>query len=134
MAEGLLRHKGLASGREDLVVSSMGISDLDNEPATEHTRAVCMAQGVDISHHRSRPLTGGELKEADLIFCMETLHKEFVKTFFPWYQDKIFLLGAWPGKETRKSGIQDPMGGSLKVYQRIFSIIETHINRIFPLL
>jgi len=134
MAEGLLRHKGLVPGREDVIVSSMGISGLNNEPATEHTRAVCLANGFDMSQHRSRPVIGDELKGADLIFCMETVHKEFVRTFFPWYKDKTFLLGAWPGKETRKSGIQDPMGGSLQVYRRIFSIIETHIDRILPLL
>lgn len=134
MAEGLLRHKWAASGREDLIVTSMGVSGLDNDPATDFAKAVCLEHGFDISRHRSRSIAGDELKAADLILCMEPVHREFVKTFFPWYQNKIFLLGAWPEKETRKSGIEDPVGGSLEMYRKTFSVIETHIDRILPLL
>jgi len=133
-AEGLLRYKGLKKGRDDLIVSSMGISGLENVPATPFAQTVCREHGFDISPHRSRPLMGEELRTADLILCMEPVHREFLKTFFPWDKDKIFLLGAWPEKETRKSPIQDPMGGPLEIYQRIYGIIETHIDRILPLL
>jgi len=134
MAEGLLRHKGLNTERDDLIVSSMGISGLDNVPATQFAQKVCKEHGFDISSHRSRPLMGEELRTANLILCMEPVHREFLKTFFPWDKDKFFLLGAWPEKETRKSPIQDPMGGPLEIFRRIYGIIETHIDRIFPLL
>ena len=134
MAEGLLRHKGLNTGRDDLVVSSMGISGLDNVPATEFAQEVCKEHGFDISSHRSRPLMGEELRAADLILCMEPVHRQFLKTFFPWDKDKTFLLGAWPGRETRKNSIQDPMGGTLEMFRRTYDIIETHIDRILPLI
>jgi len=133
-AEGLLHYKGLKYGRDDLIVSSMGIAGLDNIPATEYAQAVCKKHGFDISSHRSRPLVGEELESADLILCMEPPHREFVKAFFPQHKYKIFLLGAWPGKETRKSFIQDPMGGSMEMYQKVYDIIEMHIQRILPLL
>lgn len=134
MAEGYLRQKFHEMGRDDLKVSSMGIHGLDDAPATDLAQAVCEEHGGDIASHRSRSLVGDELQNADFIFCMEPVHKKFVQTFFPWQRDKIFLLAAWPGKETRKSFIADPMGGSYEDYQRIFSIIRSHIDRILPLL
>jgi protein-tyrosine phosphatase len=134
MAEGLMRHKWREMGRDDLQVSSMGIHGLNDIPATEYAQKVCKENGVDISSHRARSLVGEELQKADLILCMEPVHKKFVSTFFPWLRKKVFLLGAWPGKGTRKTTIVDPMGGSYKKYQQIFGTIDTHIQRIIPLL
>jgi len=134
MAEGLLRHKWQEIGRDDLFVSSMGTHGLNGLPPTEYAQVVCKENGFDISSHKARSLVDEDLKKADLILCMESVHKKFVQTFFPWHRDRLFLLGAWPKKETRKSAIDDPMGGSIEEFQRIFSIIEGHIERILPLL
>ena len=129
-----MRHKWREMGRNDLKVSSMGIHGLNDIPATEYAQKICKEHGFDISSHRARSLVGEELQKADLILCMEPVHKKFVQTFFPWLHKKVFLLGAWPEKQTRKSAIKDPMGGSYEKYQAVFSLIKTHIERIFPLL
>jgi protein-tyrosine-phosphatase len=134
MAEGLMRHKFKEAGRDDLIVSSMGIHAQYGFPATEHAQKVCKEDGFDISSHKARYLMGDELEKADLILCMEPVHIKFVKTFFPRIQNKVFLLGAWPDRATRKSPIQDPMGGSYEKYQQVFDLIKHHIERIFPLL
>jgi protein-tyrosine-phosphatase len=134
MAEGLMRHKSKEAGRQDRIVSSMGIHALYGSPATEYAQRVCKKNGFDISSHKARYLMGNELEKADLILCMEPVHIKFVETFFPWTRKKIFLLGAWPDKATRKSAIQDPMGGSYEKYQQVFDLIKSHIERILPLL
>ena len=134
MAEGLMRHKFKKSGRHDRIVSSMGIHALYDSSATEYAQKVCKKTGFDISSHRARYLMGDELEKADLILCMEPVHVKFVGTFFPKTRKKVFLLGAWPDKATRKSAIQDPMGGSYEKYQEVFDLIKHHIERIFPLL
>jgi protein-tyrosine-phosphatase len=134
MAEGLMRHKCKEEGRNDMTVSSMGIHGLNDYSATEYAQKVCEKDGFDISSHKARYLVGDELQMADLILCMEPVHKKFIQTFFPWLHKKVFLLGAWPEKQTRKSAIKDPMGGSYEKYQEIYSLIKTHIERIFPLL
>ena len=134
MAEGLLRHKSKKSGRHGLLVSSMGTHAQYGLQATEYAQKVCEAGGFDISSHEARYLMGDELEKADLIFCMEPIHVKFVGTFFPRTRKKIFLLGAWPEKTTRKSAIQDPMGGSYEKYQQVFDLIKLHIERILPLL
>jgi protein-tyrosine-phosphatase len=134
MAEGLFLHKCREKARYDLTASSMGIHGLDDYPATEYSQKVCKNDGFDISSHKARYLVADELQKADLILCMEPVHKKFVQTFFPWLHKKVFLLGAWPEKQTRKSTIKDPMGGSYEKYQEVYSLIKTHIERIFLLL
>jgi len=134
MAEGFWRYKWHQTERDDTIVSSMGIYGLNDSPATEYAQAVCKKNGFDISSHRARSLVGEELLKADLILCMEPVHKKFVQVFFPWHRDRVALLGAWPDKQTRKSSIEDPMGGSYKKYQKTFGVIKVHIERILPLL
>jgi protein-tyrosine phosphatase len=134
MAEGFMLHKCKEMGRNDLTASSMGIHGLNDYPATEFAQQACEKEGFDISSHKARYLIGDELQQAHLILCMEPVHKKFVQTFFPWLHEKVFLLGAWPEKQTRKSTIKDPMGGSYERYQEVFDLIKTHIERIIPLL
>jgi protein-tyrosine-phosphatase len=134
MAEGYMRHKCKKESRHDITVSSMGIQGLNDYSATEFAQQVCKEDGFDILSHKARYLVGDELQQADLILCMEPVHKKFIQTFFPWLHKKVFLLGAWPEKQTRKSAIKDPMGGSYEKYQEIYHLIKTHIERIFPLL
>ncbi len=134
MAEGFMRYKFEEMGRHDLTVSSMGIHGLNDYSATEYAQKVCEKDGFDISSHKAQSLVADALQKADFIFCMEPVHKKFVQTFFPWLRKKVFLLGAWPEKETRKSAIQDPMGGSYEKYQQVFALIKGHIERIIPLL
>jgi len=132
MAEGILRQRWMDAGISDRTVSSMGVQGLDDSPATDLAQQVCAKNGIDISEHRSRPISGEELQAADLILCMEPGHVSFLNTFYPWHSDRLALLGAWPGKPKRKHTVQDPMGGSLSLYQKVYGIIEAHIDRILP--
>ena len=134
MAEGLLRHHWTAARQGRVAVSSMGTHGLAGEPAQPFARQVCRENGISIEAHIGRALVGDELREADLIFCMEPAQQHFVRTFFPWQKERIHLLAAWPGKETRQSVIADPMGAALAVYRDVFERIAGHVQRILPAL
>ena len=133
-AEGILRQRLEASEIRHIHVSSMGTHGLAGAPASELAREVCQDHGIDISEHRSRGLVGEEIQEADLVLCMEPAHRKFIQTFFPWQKDRVALLGAWPEKEKRKSAIRDPMGSPRKVYEQVFGLIATHVDRILALI
>ncbi|KMQ52866.1 protein tyrosine phosphatase [Chitinispirillum alkaliphilum] len=133
MAEGILSKMLGNAQRLDCKVTSMGIHGLDNQPASENSIIACKENCIDISSHRSRPLVADELVEADVIFTMEIVQKEFIRLFFPRVEEKTFLLGSWPQKETRKGNIRDPIGKSLKEYRKAYREIEKHIKRVFPL-
>jgi protein-tyrosine phosphatase len=112
----------------------MGVHGLDNQPASQYAQKVCLEHGVDISSHRSRQLVYDEMQSAHIVFALERVHKEFIATFFPRFNEKVFLLGAWPDAETKKSNVDDPMGGTLKAYEKCYSIIAHHVDRIIPFL
>jgi len=134
MAEGILKSRWSASGREGLTVSSTGIHGLDRQSASATAQRICSEHGVDISGHVSRPLSFEDLNRAELIFCMEKVHKDFILLFLPQLVDRVFLLAAWPNKETSKCNIKDPMGGSEKVFRQAYDTISGHIDRILPFL
>ena len=48
--------------------------------------------------------------------------------------ERVFLLGAWPGRERRRSDIRDPMGRSKRVYEEVFRVIAGHLERVLPYL
>lgn len=134
MAEALLRVRCADMGRTDLTVTSMGIHGLDTQPATSLGVQVCAENGVDITQHRSRPLSGKELMDADLIFAMEMVQKDFITLFFPHVADRVFLMGSWPADDNKRDNVRDPMGRSIRVYRDIFNIIDREIRRIAPVI
>ena len=66
-AEGILKQRWIEAGENERTVSSMGIHGLDESPATDLAQQVCAENGIDISEHRSRPISGEEIQAADLI-------------------------------------------------------------------
>ena len=134
MAQGILQKKLAGAGLSGCSVTSMGIHGLDNSAASKNAVEVCDEQNIDISSHRSRQLVAEELVNADLIFTMELVHKEFLRLFFPRVEEKCVLLGSWPNKETRRGNIKDPIGGSKREYRKAFENIDGHIERVFPLI
>ena len=135
MAEGILRYKWQQLGLGEIDVSSMGTHGLDTHLASPHGISVCAENGIDISGHTSQQLITSEMESADIIFCLEKIHKEHIRIFFPAFADKTFLLGAWPDRpEKRKSNIPDPYGGPMRAYKKIFNRISKEIDYIIPFL
>lgn len=113
-------------------MSSMGISGIEDAPASEFAQQVCLEHGIDISNHCSRALDIDEMGGADIMLTMEPFQKKHLQLLFPAFRDKIAMLGAWPGKETRASLIKDPIGARIKVYRGVYDKIDYHIERIIP--
>jgi protein-tyrosine-phosphatase len=133
IAEGILQKRLLEVGRSDIKVSSMGIHGRQDERATDDAVSVCFERGIDISAHCSRPIIPEELIESNLIFVMEPVQKEFLFSFFPRVNDRVYLLGCWPGEDHRKGTVKDPTGGKADDFRKCFQIISTHIERILPI-
>jgi protein-tyrosine phosphatase len=135
MAQGIMKSRWEASGRHDIIVSSMGVHGMDALPPTDLAVQVCAENGIDISKIRSRSVITDELNITDLILVMEPFQKEFLRTFFPHLSDQIFLLGAYPDhKSSKKHTVKDPVGGTIRDYRKSFEALAGHIDRIIPLL
>jgi len=134
MAEGILRSKLYKNSISHIQVSSMGTHGLNNSEASEYSQQLCLEMGIDISNHRSRPLAPHELIKSSLILVMERVHYEFIYSFFPAVKEKCYMLKSWPSVGEHKHNVKDPMGGTQRLYKKIYKEIDKSIERIFPLL
>jgi protein-tyrosine phosphatase len=134
MAEGILRNKLQKNNISHIQVSSMGTHGLENAEASAFSQQLCLENGIDISSHRSRPLVPHELVKSSLILVMEIVHYEFIHSFFPIVKEKSYMLKSWPSAGSSKHNVKDPIGGTQKLYKKIYKEIDENIERIFPLL
>lgn len=116
MAEGLIRARLDAVGLGDSVtVASAGVRALAGFAAMEEGEALLAARGIDISDHRSRPLSDALLAQADVILVMEEAHRQAIARQAPRHVAKVRVFPELVG---RHDDVADPVGGSLDDYRR----------------
>lgn len=123
MAEALIWKAILdkTGGTQHISVESAGTyvdvnKDCLNSPANEHS-VTCMAErGIDITGHRSRPLSAIRLNDFDLIVCMSDAEVEFVARLRPC--GAILLANAANG------GVPNPWQKGLPTYQECARDLE----------
>ena len=71
-------------------------------------------RGLDLSEHRSQPVTEALLAEFNLILCMQFDHRSTLRRNYPQAAERVFLLSEMSGKEQE---IWDPVGYPLGLYQ-----------------
>lgn len=100
---------------------SAGILASRGLPASELAVKAMSESGVDISRHRSSPLTDWEPPEGTLFFGMTLWHKEELTRTFPELDSSIFLLGEAAGFEDHGTPVEvpDPFGFSISSYRDI---------------
>jgi glycine hydroxymethyltransferase len=115
MAEGLLRH--MTARRGDVRVASAGLGAMDGQRPSLHAVEALAREGIDISGHRSQPVSAALLQRADFVFTMTRDHRDMLLLLFPEAGAKIRLLR---GNEAAKGGradVYDPIGGSFVTYE-----------------
>lgn len=147
MAEGMVRHLAQQRGC-DLEVTSSGTWADWGDPATTQAVEVLRSRGIDLSRHRSRGLDPKELKQADLVVGMTSVHRREILQVAPEVEDKLVLLkelvelaldGELPGsselrlsrllgaprpKWRRALDLDDPIGKPIGAYERTLAQIE----------
>lgn len=130
MAEGLLRRR-LAEQNPPArhQVQSAGTWAANGEPASKHAIAVMAERGIDISSHESHPLAADLVAEADLILTMAHEHARLIRTTWPQYAWKVFLLSEMAGKRRE---VEDPYGGRIEDYRVCADALARHIDEGLP--
>ena len=133
MAAGILKKMLVDEKVSGISVYSAGTAAMEGMPATELAAKTTAEWGMDISEHRSQPVTDALVEQADLILTMTPEHREEVLLHDVGAAGKIFLLKSFP--EPVKPGpaysVRDPIGGGASDYQRSFLEIEESLRRIF---
>ena len=119
MAEAIARHllaesRGLSEAelaQAGLHVISAGLYAAQGEPATEPAVNAARQMGLDLSGHKSRPVTTDLIDQADLILTMTEAHRLGVVSLAPWAEGKTHRLDS-------QGEIPDPIGADEQTYQR----------------
>ncbi len=112
-------HELLLAG---LRVESAGSACMKGEPATAEAVEVAERHGLDISQHRSRPLTLNLVEDADEIFVMTEAHRDSICEFSPDARARIRPL------DPQGRDIPDPYGQGPAAYSKIAVVVEEAVQ------
>jgi protein-tyrosine-phosphatase len=118
MAEGLLAH-ALAAQPEplkSLKVVSAGVATRPGEPVSENSVVALRKVGIDISGHKSRPLTQDLIDGAAAVFGMTESHRAMVSLRAAPVPKHLYLFRQFLPPPAHPE-IPDPYGGPLKLYE-----------------
>lgn len=118
MAEGLLAHALAAedSPLKDLEIVSAGVAARPGDPASANSVTAMKKVGLDISNHRSQPLTPDLIDRAAAMFVMTETHRAVIQAGFDPTPRNVYLLREFMPREADKE-IADPYGGPLPLYE-----------------
>lgn len=134
MAEGILRARLSPRSAEFASVSSAGVAAVPGLPASTNSVLACRHHRIDLTGHRSRPLTREQIESADLVLVMEDHHREAILDSWPQAADKTFMLSEYArnGSGDPARGVPDPIGQDVNVYARVFDAIDQYVTRALP--
>lgn len=125
MAEALFRHRiGPDSGWD---ATSAGIYAAAGSPASQNAVLALRELGIDLSAHRSQPLSSQLVEDAELILAMTAGHRFQILDAFPAVGNRVFLINAF-GTSKVPADVSDPFGGSLNTYKRIRDEIDRALS------
>ena len=127
-----MRQRLDALGLGDQVqVVSAGVWASEGREVSRTSSAVLAGRGVDISAHRSQPVTTALLDQVNLVLVMEEAHRRSIFNYSPKYLAKTFLLTEMSGQH---DDIEDPYGRAVEAYEatadQIAGLIDTGLPRI----
>ncbi len=120
MAAALLQHALAAEPGplRAMKVISAGVAARLGEPVSENSVAALKKVGIDISLHRSQPVTQQMLDGAFAVLCMTQSHSVMIEaTAEPVPRNLHLFREFMPGEVDREIG--DPYGGPLRLYEAV---------------
>jgi protein-tyrosine-phosphatase len=110
----------------DVEVFSSGIIAKTGKSPSQKTIDVCKSHGIDVSNHKATYFKDSNIENMDLVLTFERVHKSKIKIYYPdlvTYTIKEFV-GEYP------MDINDPVGGSVKVYDACFCEICRVLKKV----
>ncbi len=119
MAEAIFKANLTKTEAEKIEVKSYGLAAFGGDSASENAVAVMKKRNIDISGHRSTPLSRIVADNADLIVTMTESHTNMLLSA-GIERDKIITLN-----------VADPYGGSLEDYRRCADEITEKLETVY---
>lgn len=118
MAQALAIQQAQKQGLDCHIISA-GLAAYRDAGASENAIEAMREIGVDISGHRSQPLTPSIIRQADIIVPMTDQHRQL-----------LTAMGV-PAEKLRSIGeIPDPYGGDLDVYRQCRDTLQQAVTAL----
>lgn len=95
----------------DVLIESAGLFANVGGSASEYAIKALDNMGIDLTFHKTKPITEELIQKSDIILTMTQAHKELLKTMAA---DNIYTLREYAGEN---GDISDPYGGDLEEYE-----------------
>lgn len=129
MCEGIFNH--LVEDKK-IEVFSAGISADEGASASENAIEALNQMGIDISNHKSKLLTKGDIFDANLVLCMTDVHKTLIQNACPDEKHKVYTLCEYAKGTNEK--ISDPYGMDINTYiscaKKLKELIEIVLEKV----
>jgi protein-tyrosine-phosphatase len=126
LAEGVARAGVEKRGWKNVSIRSAGTGATLGSPASPDAVVVAAERGIDLSGHRSQPLTPDLVDWADLILAMSPSHLWAAGEMDG--ADKAGLLTDFVEGNGYGQAIEDPYGSDIEMYRDTIDQLETAID------
>lgn len=129
MAEAIAR-AAAGPGEGAPVFASAGIFAPEGAPASEGARRVAARHGIDLSAHRSTPLTADAVAAADLLVAMTPSHLAAAAALFPAMRG-LLATELLPADDPRHGApVPDPFGGPDVSYEEAWRVLSDCVSAL----
>ena len=137
MAEGIMKNLMIDEYEKHgrvvpIEIASAGTHTVSGQPASHHAVDVARAHEINLSFHRSKPLTESMVARADLILTMGSGHRRHIESVWPGL-DTVCEIKKYLRPESgayEYGDILDPIGMGRDVYKDVFDEIDDEIRRV----
>ncbi len=117
-------------------IDSAGTAAIWDAPASDGSLAAAKQIGLDLSGHRSQPISGRLVSDADLILGMTPNHVHTVEAMGG--DGKAYLISEFIDGSEAGEPIRDPIGGPPEQYEeardRIIRSVDALLDRLAAIL
>lgn len=124
MAEALFNHR---KGDLQWTAQSAGVFASNGSPASQNAAEALKEIGINLTKHKSQPLTAELVEQAKLIVTMTESHRQYVLDCFPEVGNRVCLINSF-GTSKVPADVSDPFGGSLNTYKRTRDEIDRALS------
>jgi protein-tyrosine phosphatase len=148
LAEAIARIEIERRGWRTVTAASAGVMAHAGAPASQGSRLVASAHGIDLDGHESSPLSAQLVAEADLVLTMSESHvgpvealggagkvgllTDFVAEGSDSHPDPAGRAGSEAPDPTHRAprGIPDPFGGPIEMYENTYHVLADLVPRM----
>lgn len=115
-------------------VDSAGTWTIPGLPVLPEVSLIARKYDLDLTRHRSKPVTGALLAAHNLILVMEAGHREALQHEFPSNSERIYLLSqAVEGRTYDIPDLIDSFDSMMEVSRNLYDLIQNGVENICSL-